>query len=411
MDQELNTLESHGESQRLLTLQELERTMDPLIAARVYNQRYSYLDRLPDELLVQILVDCHKSDSVALCCLAQVSRRLRDLIVAEFPRSVPCVDGGRGYLTGGYDLAEFRKRLCRDKICADCRPFVGPVSKYLFADINCCEFRAISIGQGLHCDSCDRNHHTSCFIPSDQREGALKRRCIGRRGTVRLCDHMQISWDTIEAHVAKYWNDWNGRQAIDLQACLDNFRIECYDLSHDRRCSAEQAPTWPRARLRKNPSNLISLRLEWTPHSGCEALGIRPGPNAEQASAPALRGLFRQYQQGAGGSICPSLSGSESPEMTCFDPHKCTCVHYEMGGEGQDLRPSECHASRSWERIWSYGQPGGSASRICMSSHRSDDNTSKSVCLVTSYQRDIEISYENPLVPAAWYPGAGINTV
>jgi hypothetical protein len=63
----------------LSVLEDLEETMDPLVAARVYNTRYSPIYRLPKELLLDIL-DYIGKDLVTTYCLRRVSRRSFHLI-------------------------------------------------------------------------------------------------------------------------------------------------------------------------------------------------------------------------------------------------------------------------------------------------------------------------------------------
>ncbi|KAF5011671.1 hypothetical protein FDECE_2246 [Fusarium decemcellulare] len=53
--------------------------MDPLIARQVYNWENSYLYRLPDELIIDILREL-RDDETSFFCLRQVSRRWRRLI-------------------------------------------------------------------------------------------------------------------------------------------------------------------------------------------------------------------------------------------------------------------------------------------------------------------------------------------
>jgi hypothetical protein len=63
----------------LSVLEDLEETMDPLVAARVYNTRYSPIYRLSNELLLDILEYIGK-DLVTTYCLRRVSRRFFHLI-------------------------------------------------------------------------------------------------------------------------------------------------------------------------------------------------------------------------------------------------------------------------------------------------------------------------------------------
>jgi hypothetical protein len=68
----------------LEVLESLQQTMDLLVAAQVYNQRYSALCQLPDELLLHIL-DHVVHDPVTLYCLRRASRRFLYLIANPAP--------------------------------------------------------------------------------------------------------------------------------------------------------------------------------------------------------------------------------------------------------------------------------------------------------------------------------------
>ncbi|KAK0753782.1 hypothetical protein B0T18DRAFT_307034, partial [Schizothecium vesticola] len=64
--------------------------------------------------------------------------------------------------------------------------------------------------------------------------------CLGRRGAVRLCEHVKVSWADMEP----YLSEWQQQQdPQDGQTCLDGFSVECCDPSHDTRCTAEDPPT------------------------------------------------------------------------------------------------------------------------------------------------------------------------
>ncbi len=63
----------------ILILRDLQRTMDPLVAAQFYNDTESPLCRLPEELLLNIL-RCLGNDLLTMLCLRRVSRTIRRLI-------------------------------------------------------------------------------------------------------------------------------------------------------------------------------------------------------------------------------------------------------------------------------------------------------------------------------------------
>jgi hypothetical protein len=214
---------------------------------------------------------------------------------------------------------------------------------------------------------------------------------------VKLCEHVQINWASIRGHIS----DWQQRRPGDWQACLDSFSIECHDPSHDMRCTAEEAPTWPRARLRivsiSNP-DLVVLSLEWAPHSGLDALTA-----TADARLPAsdLRALFRKFRQGPAGFLFPSNRPGHFPELMCFyrvdgSGH---FVHYETGDNKKPPSPTiKTPISQSplrfalnrryYSRCYGLGQNGQKAV-IEIHCPRGISKSSNSTCLIVTYQCDI----------------------
>lgn len=123
----------HDQAQALgLTLRELRRTMDPLMAAQTYNNRFCPLSRLPEEIL-QCILDFIDHDVVTLWCLRIVSTVFRRLL---HPREVIwnasrwcedyCEDWRLEFeiphaLVFSAGRREFYQRLRRDKRCDNSR--------------------------------------------------------------------------------------------------------------------------------------------------------------------------------------------------------------------------------------------------------------------------------------------------
>lgn len=63
-----------------LTLLDLQRTIDPLIAAHAYNNRHSPLAGLPDEILLPIVAFCLRNDPIDVYCVRRVSTRFRRIV-------------------------------------------------------------------------------------------------------------------------------------------------------------------------------------------------------------------------------------------------------------------------------------------------------------------------------------------
>ncbi|KAI1165941.1 hypothetical protein F5B18DRAFT_609249, partial [Nemania serpens] len=202
---------------------------------------------------------------------------------------------------------------------------------------------------------------------------------MGRQGAVRLCEHVCISWITIEKHIIK----WQRRKPGDWQACFDHFNIECHHRSHNTRCTAESSPTWPRARLQSGVDDWVVLTFEWAPHSGFDFFTFTPDG---RMPASELRELFCKYRQGLAGMLLPSQHPGSIPEMACFRDD-CTCVHYKTGDDETQQRTIErlpCHAASH-----SITRQGQIVKRVSMSRH--GPKGLDSTCLITTYQLEIPI--------------------
>ena len=331
----------------VLTLRDLQRTMDPGIAGQVYNNNYSPIIRLPNELLLYIL-HCLGDDIIALLCLLLVSRIFRHLIkepdiwIYVLAASLPYESWhSRNYLLClPRDVRkQYRQRLYRDGMCNQCKLWCNvPIQGWeqrSRATYQCQfetlglprQFGTLGLPRQLYCNACDSYHDELEFSKSNQNLNIRERQCLGREGAVQLCEHVHISWATIEAHIA----DWQPRNPRDWQDCLNHFNVKCYDPSHDTRCSDEESPTWPQACLQSSiyDDNLVLLNLEWKPHSGLNA--FTPTPDG-QAPASELRTLFSRYRQGAAGIIFLSYPSNPLPEMACFRfTRGCSCLHYKRG--------------------------------------------------------------------------------
>ena len=285
----------HQQIQALLViLHKLQGTMGPLIAAQIYNSCYCPLiNWLPDELVLCIF-DFLCDDVVALHCLRSVSKTFRRILNrrsiiwrAEWYR--PCsspISGDAFYLRDIYSQ-RFRRLLQRDGRCNDCRRW-NEAHSILFSED--CKFihsngRWYDVINHLAnfefsiCIACNCRHDDSEFCIHQLLQ--LERRCLVQQGSVQLCEHKQITWASIKAHMDKWQqgfkgsHDWQGI-SDQWQRCFDSFNIECHDPSHDVRCTTSEAPTWPRAYLRMSTHNsdFVVLNLQWRIHSRIDALAL-----------------------------------------------------------------------------------------------------------------------------------------
>jgi hypothetical protein len=398
---------------RNLMLHELQRTMDPLIAARLYNATHSLLARLPEELLLEILHCLGRSNEVvALYCLRRVSARLRRLInepdilqylgpkytSSRFLSSRFC-DGVWICSIGVRD--QLREFLQRDNMCGKCILSIGRRGT--------CQFQGH--GCRLWCSGCNCEQDRNEFSCAEVQKPDQDRQCLARQGAVALCEHVRISWADIEAHILE-WEQKKEPGNGSWQACFDGFELVCRHASHDTRCTAEEDPTWPRATLRtaKHNMNHVFLELHWNPHSGPGVLRLTPGG---RMVASELRELFAKQRQGPASVLWPYYSAKDPPEMLCFDDGKCRCLYYETGICEEKIKeevkareiPLNCPSRHTWRDGLGYW---GHGLEVEVRSHW-PWGPGKSVCLKTSYRRDVLVFVKNRgfwsriCAPHAWF--------
>ncbi|EFX04727.1 hypothetical protein CMQ_1655 [Grosmannia clavigera kw1407] len=109
-----------------------------------------------------------------------------------------------------------------------------------------CKFASWS-PRRLECDICGGFQELRSFSLLNRAENIDKgrqRQCLGCEGAVQLCEHVHLSWATIQDHITSYWQGQllTGRLGT-WQACFDSFDFVCHDPSHDRRCTAAGEPT------------------------------------------------------------------------------------------------------------------------------------------------------------------------
>ena len=348
-----------------------EPTIDPFVAAQLHNIKKCRLTRLPQELLLCILEHIG-DDAVTLRCLRRVSRIFRRLIydnVLWERIKVPDWCWSSQFMTETTSrLSEDEEKLLKqhlqsDGMCKNCRlwcdvPATGWLAS-LIQTVNLATTRQVSgyeckfqsKGPRLLCNGCGTRQSTQNFADYEKDPFNPGRRCLGRQGAVQLCEHVHILWEDIENHFAEWERRIPGEWGLrDWWACLEDFFIECHDPSHDRRCTAEESPTWPRASLRtgNKKRNAVLLSLEWSPHSG---MGVFTRNADGRARAEDLRRLFRKFRRGTAEILFPSHRTNHLPEMACFKSDKCDCLYYNTEGiEMSESEKGSRHGLLAWFR-------------------------------------------------------------
>lgn len=398
----------------LLNLYELQRTMDPLVAVQVYNNRFCpFLSRLPEELLLCIL-GLLRDDVVALQCLRIVSRTFLRLLDRQ---SVVWKDlwhcgrpissrGDASRLPNALGL-QFRRLLQRDGRCDDCRSW-NDCEQELFDN---CKFQQnrrrrphgglfSSLYRRLYCYACHTFHDVYQFSSTYQKTWDSpwgyqpERRCLGQQGSVQLCEHMYISWASIKAHI----DVWRQQQPKggDWSAWIDSFNIECHDPSHDTRCTPSEAPTWPRARLHTSArDSIVVLNLEWTPHSRIDTIALTTDG---RIPAPELRAQFQRLRRlGPADDLYPPSRPGALPEMACASSSsRLEPFIYYKTGENDKMEPPTAPftplPSEHWLRLFHRYGRGRNGKKLDIKPHYlmgASGTGMSSQCLVVSYQKDI----------------------
>jgi hypothetical protein len=315
------------------------------------------------------ILDFLSDDAVTLHCLRMVCKTFRRLLNCKsdiwkdawYHDCAKRLGIHSAFLRDSLRL-RYRRLLQRDGRCDNCRRWnctqVRPYDDCKFqqdARIPHDSHGYHGLYRRLYCNACDSLHDVRQFSFTYQQEQAgrqqqQERRCLGQQGSVQLCEHVQIAWASIKAHI----DDWRQQQREpgggggggDWQACLDSFRIECHDASHDMRCTASEAPTWPRARLRTGTlkPDIVVLSLEWTPHSRIDALALT---GDGRIPASELRALFQRLRRlGPADTLYPLVRPGALPEMAYFSPSAPIgpLIYYETG-EDDDKTPAAAAAA------------------------------------------------------------------
>ncbi|KAI1799770.1 hypothetical protein F4811DRAFT_567764 [Daldinia bambusicola] len=366
--------QTYDQSPMLRTLSILEQTMDPLLAAQVYNAKYNRLCSLPDELLLAILhyIDDDGKDRPTMYCLGHVSQKLRRLVALEH-------DWWRPWELPFHQQLQFRQRLRKDKTCDMCRNWRDWRDDFMYRNWAKpkplrCKFRpwsdsSLALHGPYRCVRCHTDHSIEQLT-----DWGNPWKSIGRRGAVQLCEHIWISWTTIEHHILK----WRKREPWDWEACIANFNVSCHDRSHDMRCTSSSAPSWPRARLRVYMLDWIYLVLRWEPHTGPNFFTSTPDGRIPAAE---LRAVFRKYREGLASMMLPSYPPGSLPEMACFSDD-CTWIRYEM--EDDEAQQSTAKPQTYEPTVCIMARDGQIKQEVLMTRHY--PRHTGSLCLQTTYE-------------------------
>ncbi|PVI08513.1 hypothetical protein DM02DRAFT_722736 [Periconia macrospinosa] len=364
IEEQLEERNRHQTQNLLLIFDKLQHTMDPLVASRVFNTHFCPLiSKLPEELLLCIL-DYLWDDPVTLQCLRAVSSTFFRLLhrrsnlwnyayhnnqsifwnfmylsylsitgIDAQGITAAYLDKSNALNLNHYLQWQLRRLLQRDGRCDNCKAWNDDYQRHTF---DYCKFEAPIIVNTpckprLKCYGCYDQHDIYEFSLEEKMAKKHTRVCLGRQGTVQLCEHVQIPWARIETHIKTFWYQ---EHHSDWQTWLDEFKIECKHSSHDTRCTPSEAPTWPQARLGLSSlRSRIILSLEWEPHCRLDMLTLT---KSKRISAVELKLMFENLRrQGPADILCPPYHSGTLQEMICFHQSSFTrpLLYYKMNDE------------------------------------------------------------------------------
>lgn len=215
---------------------------------------------------------------------------------------------------------EMRARLRKDHLCTKCLSHCEsdnesdnqtPISRG-------CKFTAIK--QDRYCAGCEKSHPIRAFSFSELQKPSREAVCIGRTGTLKICEHKSVSWADIEAHTTRPFSERSRSMPLsDLEISCDT----CKDAAHN-------ACWGSKASYLSKPTSMI-LRPGGRNSSGylsivCTRHEILDVNGQGQLDASAVRSMFMRHRQA--GSLLFAVPESLT-EMRCFGHPDCTCIRYE----------------------------------------------------------------------------------
>ena len=303
--------------------------MDPLMAAAAHNLTCSPLCSLAEELLLEIMT------YVSLCpismqCLRHTSRVFLRIYCSstfagthdnERPKLLRFQNHfwrrpSAEYFPRHLETNIFASQLQRDLegYCGDCRA-ARVASTWAKRNHEL-------LGRCLHCSGCNTTHPRVLFS-RNQRDRVPKndRICIGREGHIRLCEHKVIKWRGISS-VAKILSSihWKCAPTAQVLRCSHESHLPVH---HGSKIFGIEEAVQPSAILEGRSRNRMTLVLSWQGHMLVE-------PPCPRGTSPNhLRRQIHRLRKGVAEYIAPEMSPGRLPEMTCFDPNSCSCLHFD----------------------------------------------------------------------------------
>ncbi|KAK3935548.1 hypothetical protein QBC46DRAFT_297878 [Diplogelasinospora grovesii] len=296
---------------------------DLLVADALNNMSRSHLCGLPDIVLLRIMKLLDPTD---LQCLRRTSRVFLRLFSSRVFRSYhdsspvnlswqpffPWTIPRQGFEFWTPELRRLLQRDATNKLCADCQD--GATRWEWHWNLS---FKKLTTTH-KHCSGCGVKHPLAYF--SRAQRSHVGARCIGQRGYVRLCEHRVLRWKTV-AGIGKQLAKLDTRKPIRIRL------LECRDPSHlPAHHDIVPEMGYPSATIEGSSTTAIRLVMEWSGHL---LIPERSGDSKGRRFTPGeITDLLKEFRQGVAEFIVPQSAPGSLPEMRCFDPNRCRCLHY-----------------------------------------------------------------------------------
>ena len=287
------------------------------------------LSRLPEEILLNIMTFLPNLDLYLLRHASRVFMRLFEdkrfdhFRSNEFAHyhikdiwSRPNLDDG---------LTEKEQDKLANKLwnsgtlyCKRCVKFRDKEQDYRLAEMRSREW---------HCQGCGEAHPTPLFSATQRHLPDSMRRCIGREGVVKICDHMSLSWKDVEL-----WFDME----LDSEVTEEDARVVCRHESHNPLISAQSRFTSP---ISLDPEYITGMMPTLLVQQGVgdwrhvdtvfkirwSTLVAEIGQE-QHVTFQRLSDGLKRFGGVSTNYLCPHVSFDDVQLLLPFDPNRCACL-------------------------------------------------------------------------------------
>lgn len=348
--------------------------IDALIADSLHNMTCSLLCRLSEELLLVIM---KLLDPLSIQCLRRTSRLfLRLYSSAEFSsshdlhfRKISGITPWHQPKGEYWNKTQLIPLLQRDKkqreYCKDCRAaWKSPTINKQVAELTT---------RYIHCSGCRLDHPRLLFSKEQRAVTPDLRMCIAHEGFVRICDHTVLTWADMASHFPfkpATLNSTGNEDSSQVQETrIEQLVKECKEKCHTPQdhCFGPGVfgltGTNPRAIIEGDNGREINIVLRWTGHLSLPKLSSNELGINKDVTPEVMHKYLGQFRSGVAEHIAPEMPPGRIIEMSCFEPNRCSCLHYP----GANILPGNWALTPPHEigRPGDIGRPRGIKYRTC----------------------------------------------